>query len=152
MIALNNTTGTPLMGWFGYNIGKVVHRVSNKTIPPRSQLSIGSHTRVYFKADRGEVENLLQKAQPGFQILACRRREFIAEAMLYAGSQACHWRQIISHAQAKVSLFVQKNEHLDPVLKIVEKARAEVSPMTQFTTEVLQSLDNAYEDFIQSRQ
>jgi len=111
-----------------------------------------SHTRVYFKANRGEVESLLKKAEPAFQILAYRRHELTGEAMLYAGSKASAWPQVISQTQAKVSLFVQRNEHLDPVLKVVEKARAEVPPMMQFAAEVLQSLDDGYEEFVRSRQ
>lgn len=96
-----------------------------------------SRTRVYFKATNEQVVTLLEKARPAFQILDYRRHEIVAEAMLYAGSQGSEWPQIISQTQAKVSLFVNKrNKQLGPVLKSVEKARAEIPPMMQFAAEL----------------
>ncbi|MFC1604179.1 hypothetical protein ACFL5F_04045 [Planctomycetota bacterium] len=111
-----------------------------------------SHTRVYLTASRGEVEGLLKKAGPAFRIIASRRRQLLAEAMLFAGSKESVWPKVISETQAEISLFIRRNEHLDPVLKTVEKARVEVSPRRQFASEVLESLDHGYEEFVQSRQ
>ena len=64
-----------------------------------------SHTRVYFQATDRQVKDLLKRAEAAFGILIYRRRELIAEVMLYAGSKNKDWPQVIGQAQANISVF-----------------------------------------------
>ena len=106
-----------------------------------------SHTRVYVRTTRERVDALLSKAKIGFMVLSFRRHGIVAEAMLYAGSQKATWPQIISQAEARMSLLVKNNEHLRPASDAAQKAKAEISPMMRHAAELSLTLGKALQDF-----